>query len=63
MIYPDKNSKAKQFGTVLVFKQGLTKEEIEARLRQIADIVDEDYRQTTVHSFNPDWGGPVWYVP
>lgn len=59
----------KQYGTVLVFKPGLSKEEIEKRLRELNDIIDNDGPASTlsgkpdVHSFDSSWGGPVWYVP
>jgi hypothetical protein len=56
----------KQTGTVLVFKKGVSKEEVKERLKALNDILDSGYYlrgQPTVREFNPDWGGPVWYIP
>ena len=69
---------ANQIGCVLVFKPGVDPNEVIARLKQLADLVDLDYHVmdsapnvvhtpdgpvTRLHKFNPDHGGPVWYVP
>ncbi len=55
-----------QVGTVLVFREGVCKEEVEHRLKELRDILDETYwvgGKPPINSFNPQWGGPVWYVP
>lgn len=49
-----------QSGTVLVFKQGTNPIEIEEKLKELRDILEY---VPTVHTFNPEWGGPVWYIP
>lgn len=55
-----------QAGTVLVFKPGVTQEQAEKRLKALSDILDGDYyvgSKPRVETFNPEWGGPVWYIP
>lgn len=47
-------------GTVLTFKNGVTEEEAAIALEKLYDILDYEPR---IHSFDPKWGGPVWYVP
>jgi hypothetical protein len=49
-----------QAGTVLVFKPGVSKTEAELALRQIQHLLEH---RPHVNTFNPEWGGPVWYVP
>lgn len=66
----------KQFGTVLVFRQGVSRAEAENALIRLRGILDpaylphvatnetpEDRIAASVQSFNPDHGGPVWYIP
>jgi len=55
-----------QTGTVLVFKEGVSKEKIRERLKALNDILDLKYYldgKIHLNEFNPNWGGPVWYVP
>ena len=56
-----------QTGAVLVFKPGVTKEEAAKRLEALRDIVDLDYYypkgMPRINEFNPEHGGPVWYLP
>lgn len=56
-----------QLGTVIVFKPGTTKEQAKAAIERLKDVIDTDYYggmgKPSVSSFNPDHGGPVWYVP
>jgi hypothetical protein len=68
-----------QIGCVLVFKPGVDPNEVVRKLRALADVVDPSYfvpstdknavvagdgtTVTRLHKFNPDHGGPVWYVP
>ncbi len=57
---------AKRLGTVLVFKAGVTRAEVDAALAKLASVIDPDYyiaKKPPVNEFNPDHGGPVWYVP
>lgn len=49
-----------QVGTVLVFKEGVTPDEAARRLALLRDILAYDPH---INKFNPDWGGPVWYIP
>lgn len=58
--YQPEVTKDLQLGAVLVFKPGTTVEEAQAALAKIRDVVQH---ASGPHAFNPDWGGPVWYVP
>jgi len=49
-----------QLGAVLVFKPSVTSEEAAKALKVLEALLDYVPR---VNEFNPDWGGPVWYVP
>ncbi len=51
-----------QLGMVMVFKMGTTKAQIEKALalKGMKEILDYPPR---INEFNPDWGGPVFYVP
>lgn len=49
-----------QFGTVLVFKPGTTKEQAEKILATINEHLD--WTPYPV-GFDPEYGGPVWYIP
>jgi len=56
----------RQAGVVLVFKEGVSREEAQSRLEALKDILDLNYYLSgmpPVQEFNPAWGGPVWYVP
>lgn len=55
-----------QNGAVLVFKEGITKKQAEEALDKIKEVLDPEYwrwEMPPVHEFNPDHGGPVWYIP
>jgi len=64
----------KRFGTVLVFKRGVTKKQAEEALQKIQDILD-DHRHGRevdgkwvnnlfhINEFDDKMGGPVWYLP
>ena len=54
------NDQNKQAGTVLVFKEGVSKEEAQKALDALKHLLAYTPR---VNEFNPDWGGPVWYIP
>lgn len=63
-----------RFGTVLTFKEGVTREEAAEALRKIEDVLKlsdfwieqgEDPIEKSVREFD-DYGGtsgPVWYLP
>lgn len=59
-------------GALIVFKPGMTAEDAEAILGNIASVIDFDYYvgnsdeeklSNMVHTYDPEWGGPVWYLP
>lgn len=50
----------KYHGTVLVFKAGLTQEEIKEALSKIADTLETGPR---IQSFDDEYGWPVFYIP
>jgi len=52
--------KPTQAGTVLVFKPGVTQAQAEAALAKLLPLLSSPPR---VNMFDPEWGGPVWYVP
>lgn len=79
-----------QLGCVLVFREGLSKEDAVRALNSISHVLQlpattygtEDTGQRTqygqkvvrsvtrpfrmadkIHEFNPEHGGPVWYIP
>lgn len=49
-----------QLGTVLVFRPGVTQKEAEEALKKLREVLQYE---PNLHSFNPEWGGPVWYIP
>lgn len=66
----------KQFGTVLVFKEGVTKDEIQTALGKLSPMLDKCWLPENpglaragitvgyrLHEFDPQRGGPVWYIP
>jgi hypothetical protein len=55
-----RNTSKDQAGAVLVFKPGVTKEQAQAALKKLQDLLEHTPH---VNTFNPEWGGPVWYVP
>lgn len=61
-----------RLGTVLTFKEGTTREEAVEALRKIEDVLHvsefwaergEDPIERSVHEFDDQYGGPVWYLP
>lgn len=51
----------KGVGAVIVFQPHVTKEEAEKLIQKhLGDVIDG---HAQVCEFNPEWGGPVWYVP
>ena len=57
-----------RFGTVLTFKEGVTREEAVEALEKIKDILSlSEYVEPTldarVREFDDQYGGPVWYLP
>jgi hypothetical protein len=57
---PARDTSKDQAGTVLTFKPGVSKQEAELALRQIQHLLEH---RPSVNMFNPEWGGPVWYIP
>ena len=67
----------KRYGTVLVFKAGITSKEATEAINKIADVLDLpkeawDWETTRkrpyelidgIHEFDDEIGGPVWYIP
>lgn len=64
----------KKLGAVVVFKDGVTPEQAEAALLTISHMIEGGYKRKregewvrtptpTVHSYDPDYGEPVWYIP
>ena len=69
----------KRFGSVLVFKAGITKAQATAALKKIEALLDlpsqsyviRDHKYVVVpftldrnvNEFDDECGGPVWYVP
>ncbi|GAG34756.1 unnamed protein product [marine sediment metagenome] len=47
-------------GAVLVFKEGVNEEDAAKALEKLKALLDHTPR---VNTFDPEWGGPVWYVP
>lgn len=57
MPIPDRGERL--VATLLQFKEGVTKEQAEERLKALEDIIDPP----AVNEFNPDWGYPTFYIP
>ncbi len=63
----------KLYGAVVVFKEGTTKVEAQLALLNMTDdggrcVVDAKTYESVgggegIESFDPDEGGPVWYIP
>lgn len=58
----------KQLGTVLVFKSSVTRDQAEKALEELAKqgLLANNYwtsGKPTIHEFESDFGGPVWYLP
>ena len=50
-----------RFGAVIVFKEGMTRAQAELIVDTLArkGLISE----TRPRAFDPNWGGPVWYIP
>lgn len=48
-----------QVGAVLVFQEGITQQEAEARIAEMDDVLESK----TIDTFNPKYGYPVFYIP
>lgn len=65
----EKDSGHRRAGMVLTFDtieiaQKARKLLVEAKL--VEPDMDDGYlirAPDTIHEYNPDWGGPVWYIP
>jgi len=56
----------KRFGSVVVFKPEVTKEQAREALQKIKEVIDWSYvngEAPRVHEFDDKMGGPVWYTP
>ncbi len=58
----DRREFRRMYGIVVTFAEGTTREEAEAQAKKIGESATVD-NMTQVEEFNPDHGGPVWYVP
>lgn len=62
----DPNQEETQLGTVIVLRKDITQEEINDFLEKIREYIDPNYYHSgepSIHQFEPEIGGPVWYVP
>ncbi len=50
----------KQMGAVLVFKPGVPLIDARAALETLQNLLEV---RPCIKSFNPEHGGPVWYIP
>jgi hypothetical protein len=55
-------------GAVLTFPEGVTEAQVRAFLEEWRGELEKDasefaFDSIQTGSFNPDWGGPVFYVP
>lgn len=50
----------KRFGTVLIFKPGISKEKIEAAIASISEVLEPNHR---LEEYDDKYGSPVWYEP
>jgi hypothetical protein len=59
--FPKSNPREeRQLGAVVIFREGVTREQVEAALKLIANVTAGTPH---VNGFNPEWGSPVWYIP
>jgi hypothetical protein len=49
-----------RLGTVLVFNEGVTREQAREALKRLSDVLGYTPR---LNDFESRWGGPVWYIP
>lgn len=47
-------------GSVLVFREGISKEEAYEAIRKIYPLLEY---MPAINEFDPYWGDPVWYIP
>ncbi|MEE8473529.1 MAG: hypothetical protein V3S82_10220 [Dehalococcoidia bacterium] len=52
-----------RLGAVLQFKDGISRELAEGVLQQLVDWGLIHHGATPVHEYNPEHGGPAWYIP
>lgn len=55
-----------RLGAVIIFQQSITQEQAEAALQNLEDagIIETAFRgYSRVNEFDPEYGGPVWYIP
>ncbi len=60
MPYPLHKPYPSQAGAVVVFKPGVSREQAQAALAKIADVLEAS---PEVRLFDPAFGGPVFYLP
>ena len=66
---------AKRYGTLLVFKEGVSKSEIEKAMETLVDsgVLDERhfckpqakpvFTPYIINEYDDEYGGPAWYIP
>jgi hypothetical protein len=50
---------SKLTGAVLVFRAGINKDDARVLLSQLNGSLES----SEIREFDPQWGGPVWYIP
>jgi len=55
-------------GAVLTFPEGLTEKQVREFLSELQGELEKDgskfvYESIQTGTYNPEWGGPVFYVP
>ena len=48
-----------QVGAVITFPAGVSQDEVREALGKLGIEIES----ATIATFNPEYGGPVWYVP
>ena len=49
----------KQVGAVITFPEGVTEADVRLALQHLSVEIEG----ATISTYNPQYGGPVWYVP
>lgn len=54
-----------RMGTVIVFPPGMSRRDAEAVIQELVDhkLIDTRASHPRIETFDPEMGGPVWYVP